>query len=120
MPATFYTINGLEPPCKLVMGLLPGLGVTQRERQDRFFNSGLQKKPYTMLPAENYTPSADQIKKALLPAGEELDALDELIATGEAVFHLINISDMDIQIKNAIYRLEKHFNFYARLITDNS
>jgi hypothetical protein len=66
-----------------------------------------------MPPAENYTP--EQFKKAMLPDCEELDALDELIATGEAVFDLINISDLDIQLKNAIYQLEKLFAIYARL-----
>lgn len=68
-----------------------------------------------MQTAENYTPSADQIKHALLPPGEELEAPDELIATGEAVFHIINMADLDITLKNTLYRLEKHFNFYARL-----
>lgn len=61
-------------------------------------------------------PGAELIKNALLPAGEELDALDELIATGEAVFYLVSISELDDPVKNAIYRLEKHFSFYARLI----
>jgi hypothetical protein len=113
----FLPIDGPEPPCRFVMGLLPQKGATQRERQDRFLIPAYDNlKPYSMLPAENYQPSAEQIKKALLPNGEELDAIDELIATGEAVFHLVNVSEMDEQIKNAIYRLEKHFNFYARLV----
>lgn len=63
-------------------------------------------------------PTAEQIKKALLPQpDDELDPLDELIATGEAVFHLINLSDLDEPTKNALYRLEKHFNLYAGLLT---
>lgn len=61
--------------------------------------------------------AARQIKKSLLPPGEEQEALDELIATGEAVFHLINLSDLDEPTKNALYRLEKHFNLYAGLLT---
>jgi hypothetical protein len=69
-----------------------------------------------MLPAENPHSSFEQIKKALLPPGEEAEALDELIATGEAVFHLVSITELDDPIKNAIYRLEKHFNLYAKIL----
>ena len=73
-----------------------------------------------VLPATTLYPSPEQIQKALLPAGEELDALDELIATGEAIFYIINQSDLDEAAKNALYRLEKHFGFYARLLSETA
>jgi hypothetical protein len=65
---------------------------------------------------ENNQPNPDQIKKALLPNDEQLFALDELIATGEAVFSLIRFSEMDKDFKEAFYRLEKHFMFYSNLM----
>lgn len=48
-----------------------------------------------------FTP--EQFKKALLP-------------TGEAVFHLVSISGLHDPLKNAICRMEKHFNLYAGLV----
>jgi hypothetical protein len=39
--------------------------------------------------------------------------LEELIATGEAVFCLIRFSELDTSIKNAFYQLEKQFDLYA-------
>lgn len=60
--------------------------------------------------------SAQQIKNALLQATTtDLDPLDELIATGEAVFNLIRFSELDEGVKNAFYQLEKQFEMYAKL-----
>ena len=42
--------------------------------------------------------------------------LEELIATGEAVFNLIRFSELDTCIKNAFYQLEKQFDFYANRV----
>lgn len=61
-------------------------------------------------------PTPDQVMSALLHDVHELDPLDNLIATSEAVFNLIRISEMDILAKNAFYQLEKQFGFYARLV----
>ena len=67
---------------------------------------------------ENNRPGEDQVRKFLLPAGEEMEALDELLATHEAIFQVINNSEIDDSIKNTLYRLEKHFNHYARLLSE--
>lgn len=53
-----------------------------------------------------------------LPLFEALRPLNELIASGEAVFNLIRISEMDIHAKNAFFQLEKQFGFYARLVQE--
>jgi hypothetical protein len=41
------------------------------------------------------------------------EALDELIATGEAVFSLIRFSEMEADIKLAFHQLEKQFAYWA-------
>ena len=64
----------------------------------------------------NQQPTAEQIKNALLPDSEPLDPLDELIATGEAVFNLIRFSQMDLFVKSAFFQLEKQFTFYTNLV----
>lgn len=64
----------------------------------------------------NQEPSAEAIKKALMPDNEPLDPLDELIATGEAAFQLIRFSEMDMHVKCAFFQLEKQFAFYANLV----
>jgi hypothetical protein len=69
-----------------------------------------------MLYPENNQPNPAQIKQALLPNDEQLYALDELIATGEAVFNLIRFSELDQGIKHAFYQLEKQFMFYSNLV----
>lgn len=63
----------------------------------------------------NRQPTAAEIKEALLPDNDTLDALDELIATGEAVFAMIRFSELDLGIKSAFCQLEKQFEFYAKL-----
>jgi len=97
------------------MDLLPGQGEMQRDRQDRFFPAAT--KTYPMQPSLIIKPGKEQIAQALQPAGEDLDALDEMIATVEAIFYVINQSDLDEPAKNALYRLEKHFNFYVQLLS---
>ncbi len=76
---------------------------------------------YHLIPAampypENNQPNPAQIKQALLLNNEQLFALDELIATGEAVFNIIRFSELDPGIKDAFYQLEKQFTFYANLL----
>jgi hypothetical protein len=61
-------------------------------------------------------PTPEQILKAFLHDDPELDPLDDLIATGEAIFNLIRISELDHLAKNAFYQLEKQFGFYSRLV----
>lgn len=68
--------------------------------------------PYT----EKKNPTAIQIREALLPAYEHFCPLEELIATGEAVFAFIHQSQIDLSSKNAFYQLEKQFGFYKNLL----
>lgn len=68
--------------------------------------------PYT----EKKNPTAIQIKEALLPDNESFCPLEELIATGEAVFAFIRQSQMDLSSRNAFYQLEKQFDFYKNLL----
>jgi hypothetical protein len=69
-----------------------------------------------MLYPENNQPNPGQNKHALLLNYEQLSALDELIATGEAVFNLIRFSELDACIKDAFYQLEKQFLYYSNLV----
>jgi hypothetical protein len=59
---------------------------------------------------------AGDVKKALLSDDKSADALDELIAVGEAVFTFIRYSDLDMPLRNAVSLLEKHFDFYRKLL----
>ena len=59
-------------------------------------------------------PAPAPILPSLNPA--QRCTLEELIATGEAVFNLIRFSELDTCIKNAFYQLEKQFDFYARQV----
>ena len=69
-----------------------------------------------MLTPENKPahPAPSPILPLLNPA--QRCTLDELIATGEAVFNLIRFSELDTCIKNAFYQLEKQFDFYANRV----
>ena len=69
-----------------------------------------------MLYPENNQPNQEHNKHALLLNNEQLSALDELIATGEAVFNLIRFSELDPGIKDAFYQLEKQFLYYSNLV----
>ncbi|MDP4265586.1 MAG: hypothetical protein Q8941_23890 [Bacteroidota bacterium] len=60
--------------------------------------------------------SAAEIKEALIPDLELTCPLEELIATGEAVFAFIRHSEMDPLMKNAFCQLEKQFDFYKNLV----
>lgn len=64
--------------------------------------------------ANNPTPA--QVIDALLDDNEDLFLLDNLIATGEAVFTLIWLSEIDERLKQIFFQLEKRFNFYAKLV----
>jgi hypothetical protein len=44
------------------------------------------------------------------------EALDKLIATGEAVFSLIRFSEMEADIKLAFHQLEKQFAYWAECV----
>jgi hypothetical protein len=59
---------------------------------------------------------AGDVKKALLSEDSGTDALEELIAVGEAVFTFIRYSDLDLPLRNAVSFLEKQFDFYRRLL----
>lgn len=66
--------------------------------------------------AENLRPGEDQARKFLLPPGDEMEAFDEIMATHEAIFHVISNSEIDDTTKNTLYRLEKHLNHYTWLL----
>jgi hypothetical protein len=59
---------------------------------------------------------AGDVKKALLGDDSQTDALEELIAVGEAVFTFIPYSELDLPLRNAVGLLEKQFDFYRRLL----
>jgi len=59
---------------------------------------------------------AGDVKKALLSDDKSADALEELIAVGEAVFTFIRYSDLDLPLRNAVGVMEKQFDFYRRLL----
>lgn len=59
---------------------------------------------------------AGDVKKALLSDDPRTDALEELIAVGEAVFTFIRYSDLDMPLRNAVSLLERHFDFYRKLL----
>ena len=69
-----------------------------------------------MLYTERKNLTAIQIKEALLPKNELLYPLEELISTGEAVFEFIRQSEMDLNLKNAFFRLEKQLDLYKNLL----
>jgi hypothetical protein len=82
-------------------------------------NNDLEQTP----PAERNTAktylcefSATQIKEALIPDLELTCPLEELIATGDAVFEFIHHSEMELRTKNAFCQLEKQFDFYKNLL----
>jgi hypothetical protein len=59
---------------------------------------------------------AGDVKKALLSDDLGTDALEELIAVGEAVFTFIRYSELNLPLRNAVGMLEKQFDFYRRLL----
>ena len=69
-----------------------------------------------MLYTEKKNPTAFQIRDALLADNGQFCPLEELVATGEAVFSFIHQSQMDLSSRNAFYQLEKQFHFYKNLL----
>ena len=67
--------------------------------------------------ADQPRPGEDQARKFLLPPGEEMEAFDEIVSTHEAIFQVINNSELDETTKNTLYRLEKHLNHYTWLLS---
>lgn len=59
--------------------------------------------------------SAEELKASLLPGHHLNYPIEELIATGEAAFEFIRNAEMDVDMKNAFYQLEKQFSFYKNL-----
>lgn len=51
--------------------------------------------------------SAEELKQSILPPHNLNCPIEELVATGEAVFEFIKNSEMEIETKNAFYQLEK-------------
>ena len=59
--------------------------------------------------------TAEEIKESLLAANELSRPIEDLIATGEAVFEFIRRSKMKESTKSAFYQLEKRREFYKNL-----
>lgn len=68
------------------------------------------------LPGYVHNIPAEKIKTCLLTTHELSKPTDELIATCEAVFTMIRNSEMELETKNAFYRLEMQFEFYRQLV----
>jgi len=62
---------------------------------------------------ENF--SAEELKQSILSSHYLNYPIEELIATGEAAFEFIRNAEMEVEMKNAFYRLEKQFSFYKNL-----
>jgi hypothetical protein len=60
--------------------------------------------------------SAETLKETLLEDRQLSKPVEELMATAEAAFVLIRNSEMDMELKNAFYRLEMQFEFYRNLV----
>lgn len=58
----------------------------------------------------------EELKQALMPNHELRRPIEELIATGEAVFEFIKKSELKRSTKSAFYQLEKQFEFYKNLL----
>jgi hypothetical protein len=129
MPAQI-PIRGSVPPCKPVMGLLPlrcnatgkaepylisacHLNFTEMHysEEQNLPAAGIGQNPGKRIhdyPAEGLKDS--------ISAGQALNyPVEELIATGEAVFEFIRNSEMELTTKNAFHQLEKQFDFYKNL-----
>jgi len=59
--------------------------------------------------------SAEELKESILPSHNLNYPIEELIATGEAAFEFIRNAEMEVEMKNAFYQLEKQFIFYRNL-----
>lgn len=59
--------------------------------------------------------SAEELKQSILTSHNQNCPIEELIATGEAVFEFIKNSEMEVETKNAFYQLEKQYIFYRNL-----
>lgn len=59
--------------------------------------------------------SADDLKQSILTSHDLNNPVEELVATGEAVFEFIRNSEMGTDMKSAFHQLEKQFIFYRNL-----
>lgn len=60
--------------------------------------------------------SADDLKTTLMNSYNEASPWEELVLTAEAVFEFVWNSELELSIRNAVYQLEKQFQFYRRLM----
>lgn len=58
--------------------------------------------------------SSQEIGKAFLTGNVLFCPLEQLIATGEAVFEFIRNSEMEVELKDAYGRWEQQFVFYKK------
>jgi hypothetical protein len=92
------------------MGLLSQTTKSNGTGRTVFFSAN--KIPYTMAT----TPTPAQVLEALLDGNEDLFLLDNLISTGNAIIRFIWLTDLDDDVKNAFFELEKRFRLYATLM----
>lgn len=80
-------------------------------------NSNLSTTPSERNPARTHFKnfSAEELKQSILPSHNLNYPIEELIATGEAAFEFIRNAEMEVEMKNAFYQLEKQFSFYKNL-----
>lgn len=59
---------------------------------------------------------ADQLKKSLHSIYENNQPLEELLNTCEATYALIRHSELEMELRNAFWQLEKQFDFWKKLV----
>jgi hypothetical protein len=57
-----------------------------------------------------------QLRQSLVTIYEHNQPLEELLSTCEAAFTLIRHSEMEVELRNAFWQLEKQFDFWKRLV----
>ena len=60
--------------------------------------------------------SADDLKTTLLNSYDEASIWEELVLTVQAMFEFVWHSELELPMRNAVYQLEKQFQFYRRLM----
>jgi hypothetical protein len=69
-----------------------------------------------MLNPENNEQGHKKIMNGQASKDEFVHPLDELIATGDAMFTFIRFARMDEELKKAFFQLQKQFDFYKNLV----
>lgn len=89
-------------------------------KADRILITALNLSIKVMFNPENKENDRKKIANRQTSRDELVHPLDELIATGEAVFTFIRFVRMDEDLKKAFYQLEKQFDFYKNLVRSSA